>query len=629
MENSSDEESGVSDSEIEEYAEKPYQALRTGNYKVWNLKGNLRCPFCAGKKKQEYALKDLHQHASGVAKGAAHRSAKQKATHLALAKFLEVDLGFKPIQTSQPAEAKPQPSEPKEKQIFCWPWMGIVVNILEDAKTGKQLADSGSLVKFFSKYRPLGVEVFNNEQEQTANAVVQFEKDMDGYKNLLNFEKSFQVVCHSKEEWIANKGSLGSNIYGWVACADDYHSEGKIGDYLRKNTELKALSDIFQQGKQACETIVNLANEIDLQNQNMVEMESMVNEKAMSLSRMVEEKEELQQTFYAEIQKMQQMARDHVGKILQEREKMMHELDAKRKELDRRTRELSKCEVITVRERQKLDKEKQQNDERNKSLYMASMEQQKADENVLRLVEKQKREQEEALKKILQLEKELDAKQKLQLEIEELKGKLEITKHLGNDDDAAVQKKLKMLTEELNEKIEKMNSLEDLNQVLMVKQRKSNDELQPARKELITGLSDILQSNRTNIGVKRMGEINSKAFETECKKRFTGDEVQIKASEESSLWQEKLTNPAWHPFKITGDKEVIDEQDEDLKRLKEKWGAEVYKTVATALLEINEYNPSGRYPVNELWNFKEGRKATVKEVVSYIFKHLKSLKHKR
>ena len=75
--------------------------------------------------------------------------------------------------------------------------------------------------------------------------------------------------------------------------------------------------------------------------------------------------------------------------------------------------------------------------------------------------------------------------------------------------------------------------------------------------------------------------------------------------------------------------EVIDEQDEDLKRLKEKWGAEVYKTVATALLEINEYNPSGRYPVNELWNFKEGRKATVKEVVSYIFKHLKSLKRKR
>lgn len=75
--------------------------------------------------------------------------------------------------------------------------------------------------------------------------------------------------------------------------------------------------------------------------------------------------------------------------------------------------------------------------------------------------------------------------------------------------------------------------------------------------------------------------------------------------------------------------EEIDEQDEKLTRLKEKWGAEVYNSVKVALLEINEYNPSGRYVVNELWNYKEGRKATVKEVVSYVFKNLKALKRKK
>lgn len=95
------------------------------------------------------------------------------------------------------------------------------------------------------------------------------------------------------------------------------------------------------------------------------------------------------------------------------------------------------------------------------------------------------REEEEALKKILQLEKELDEKQRLQLEIEELKGKLEVMKHLGDDNDIAVKTKMKDMAEELNDRIDELNNLEALNQTLMVKQRQSNDELQPARAELI------------------------------------------------------------------------------------------------------------------------------------------------
>lgn len=264
---------------------------------------------------------------------------------------------------------------------------------------------------------------------------------------------------------------------------------------------------------------------------------------------------------------------------------------------------------------------------------MASMEQQKADKNVLRLVEEQKREKEEALKKILQLEKELDARQKLQLEIEELKGKIEVMKHLGDDDDAAIQNKMKEMNEELRQKIEDMNDLEDMNQTLVVKERQSNDELQEARKVLISGLLDILQSSRTNIGIKRMGEIDEKAFLNECQRKFTADEVLLKASEGSSLWQENLKDPAWHPYIIIESngktEEKINEEDEKLKQLKEQWGDEVYKAVTTALLELNEYNPSGRYVISELWNYKEKRKATLKEVINYIFKSLKSLKRKR
>lgn len=75
--------------------------------------------------------------------------------------------------------------------------------------------------------------------------------------------------------------------------------------------------------------------------------------------------------------------------------------------------------------------------------------------------------------------------------------------------------------------------------------------------------------------------------------------------------------------------EIIDDEDENLRNLKEEWGDEVYTAVVTALKEINEYNPSGRYTVPELWNFKEGRKATLKEVISFCLMNMKKLKRKR
>jgi XH domain len=66
--------------------------------------------------------------------------------------------------------------------------------------------------------------------------------------------------------------------------------------------------------------------------------------------------------------------------------------------------------------------------------------------------------------------------------------------------------------------------------------------------------------------------------------------------------------------------EVVDEDDPQLRKLWLDFGDDVCNAVKTALVELNEYNPSGRYVVPELWNFKEGRKATLKEVLQYIIK---------
>jgi len=75
--------------------------------------------------------------------------------------------------------------------------------------------------------------------------------------------------------------------------------------------------------------------------------------------------------------------------------------------------------------------------------------------------------------------------------------------------------------------------------------------------------------------------------------------------------------------------EVIHEEDEKLQELKNELGDDVYEAVTTALLEMNEYNASGRYVTSEIWNFKAGRRATLKEGIAYLMRQWRTHKRKR
>lgn len=96
------------------------------------------------------------------------------------------------------------------------------------------------------------------------------------------------------------------------------------------------------------------------------------------------------------------------------------------------------------------------------------------------------RQKEKLHNRIIQLEKQLDAKQALELEIEQLRGQLNVMKHMGDDGDVEVLQKVDTILKQLREREGELEDLEDLNQTLIVKERKSNDELQEARKELIS-----------------------------------------------------------------------------------------------------------------------------------------------
>ena len=87
--------------------------------------------------------------------------------------------------------------------------------------------------------------------------------------------------------------------------------------------------------------------------------------------------------------------------------------------------------------------------------------------------------------KILELKTQLDTKQTLEMEIQELKGKLQVMKHLGDADDEAVKQTMKEMNDKLEDKKSDLEQLEQMNSDLMTKERQSNFEIHAARKTLI------------------------------------------------------------------------------------------------------------------------------------------------
>ncbi|TYI62763.1 hypothetical protein E1A91_D10G270300v1 [Gossypium mustelinum] len=195
-------------------------------------------------------------------------------------------------------------------------------------------------------------------------------------------------------------------------------------------------------------------------------------------------------------------------------------------------------------------------------------------------------------------------------------------------------KQIAALKKELEEKSEALKDMENQNSCLTVKQVLTNQELQDARKESIRVF--FIQILR----VKRMGEIDQKAFKVACSLKFQDEDWREPCAKARSLWQHNVQDPKWHPFKkinirgnlhtpIAQKTEIIDKDDEKLKELRNEYGDTAYEAVSTALMEMNEYNASGRYLVPEVWNRKEGRTATMKEIVQYVIEQLKIHKCKR
>ncbi|KAM3254669.1 hypothetical protein ACQJBY_048251 [Aegilops geniculata] len=156
-----------------------------------------------------------------------------------------------------------------------------------------------------------------------------------------------------------------------------------------------------------------------------------------------------------------------------------------------------------------------------------------------------------------------------------------------------------------------------------------DDDQEVVRQKLIKRFSEIDAGQ--SIGIKKMGKLNEKPFRDACAVKLAPKYAGAKSSELYALWQELLDSPNWEPFKsviVDGNhqEEVIDVDDDKLQGLKLSWGEGPYNAVISALVERKEYNTDGTGDAFDLWNYKEGRKATLGECVDCILDNVKKLK---
>ncbi|KAK1693276.1 hypothetical protein QYE76_009973 [Lolium multiflorum] len=163
---------------------------------------------------------------------------------------------------------------------------------------------------------------------------------------------------------------------------------------------------------------------------------------------------------------------------------------------------------------------------------------------------------------------------------------------------------------------------------LYKREHMNTNELQENRQELIQGFMENMPiSGRAVVGIKRMGQLDERPFQVACKRKYRDDDAEGKAASLVSSWQEEIQKTSWHPFTTIQvdreDKEVVDDNDPKLRQLRLECGDSVCYAVKVALSEINEYSPHGRHVMNEIWNFQEGRKATMTEAIAYILEQLR------
>eukprot|EP00897_Mesotaenium_endlicherianum_P001605 jgi/Mesen1/1472/ME000132S00418 len=451
--------------------------------------------------------------------------------------------------------------------------------------------------------RPGGSRKAGGLSHRRTIVVLSFQEGLAGLSGAKDFEQRFKDARQGREEWRMKHERRGGNhldghAYGWLADEETLTKDDcgpKVQKYLREKCEFKTLSQMEENERErtartkACllEANANLKEEQVAHDKHRQRFEDVLKEQT--------EKNSLLQADLKEQQ--EQAARKHDNAVA--------ELKAQLRNA-----------AVGQAEKEKIQRQKDEEMKKKQSEV----------DRAVALSKKHEKESAEMQMKML----ELTRKQGLELRLSRLS--------LGGDAREEESEEYQSLKEE-------KEGLEESLNAVMVAERRANDELSAAKKFLIYLLSEKqlvedLRSSRVagtyklrDVGVKKMGDLDMSIWNQTAeilarKHPSMADKWEEKVVMEASAFVKKLRNPSFEPFTIinpdTNPKKVLRKDDPAFVDLRKKLGDKVVADAQRALMELDEHNPSGRYPVPKLWHAREKRLATAEEACRLLARMLEA-----
>ncbi|KAF3776617.1 Factor of DNA methylation 3 [Nymphaea thermarum] len=188
---------------------------------------------------------EILQHANGVANSP--KSLENAAKHRALEMILMEDA--EQLKPSGPPMIYSRPPKrvrlERKEERFVWPLMAIVANI-PTALENDAYVTNEKLKTQFSEFSATKVTLMWDALGFRRMAVVEFEKNWTGFYCAISFEKSFELMCRGKTQWIESK-KCDSSMYAWLAREDDYHNSDDYVKMQLHRGDLKTISELQQE----------------------------------------------------------------------------------------------------------------------------------------------------------------------------------------------------------------------------------------------------------------------------------------------------------------------------------------------------------------------------------------------
>ncbi|XP_056688686.1 factor of DNA methylation 4-like [Spinacia oleracea] len=297
----------------------------------------------------------------------------------------------------------------EDTEKFVWPWKGIVANFPVELENGVYVGKSGNKLlgeTVVNGLDPWKVITLWSPQGHTGFTVVNFGKDIMGFKNARLFEKDFELNGQGRRDWYSTK-ARGDKLFGWLAREEDYISNSPLGKHLRDNGNLKTFADIKNE-KEWMEKVPSssLDQTIQVKDKQKTEMQKIevLSETCASLEEVMKETDKMTHTFNTEMERMWKQIVDDKEKILSEHENFMRKLRSQIYELEKHEKLSERREADFEDKIIKLQQQRKLNE-------LATQEQHQLEQKVLELVEKHEREKVALQKRIIDLEKENDQRQ--------------------------------------------------------------------------------------------------------------------------------------------------------------------------------------------------------------------------